>query len=41
MASTIKQKCRNGISKLKDTVSFVWTDITTLEQARSGQLRPL
>ena len=29
MASTIKQKCRNGISKLKDTVSFVWTDITT------------
>ena len=29
MASTFKQKCRNGISKLKDTVSFVWTDITT------------
>ena len=29
MASTFKQKCRNGISKLKETVSFVWTDITT------------
>ncbi len=29
MASTIKQKCRDGIAKLKDTVSFVWTDITT------------